>query len=99
MGLQIFFGIYLPHLHNSVSYMITNKMVSNRHVFIDQGDTRVSHVQHHNNVVQIYGCRFRDIDPHLSKVILENNRLLGSLLQNCEISTKCLVLHRGMSFL
>ena len=91
MVLKTFFGVYLPHLQNVVGDMLLNKMVDNHQPW-------VSCVQHHTSVVHKYRSRFVDLDSHWYKLISNHNRLLGSLLQRCELITKCLGLHFVMVF-
>ena len=87
--LKSFSGVYLPHLHNIVVNMLPNKMVANRHCFIDQDSNRISRVQHHTHVVHKYMCRFGYLITHLFKMVLDHNRLIDSLLWRCELGTKC----------
>ena len=95
---KIIFGVYLPHPQNIVGNMLTGKMLANHHGFLVQCATRISWIQHHTHVVQKHRCRFRELDTHWSKVILDNNIILNSLLQRYELGTKCWGLHRGLGF-
>ena len=99
IGMQNCWWFVSYSLHNIVNNVIPKNIVDKRHGFLVLVDTSISRVQHQTHVVHNYRCRFRDIDPHLYKLLSVNDRFLSSLLRSCELSTKCWGLHRGLEFL
>ena len=91
-------GLYLPHLHNIFGNMLPKEIEEKGHIFLVHIATRISRVKHHTHVVHKYKCRFGYLDNYWSKVVPYHNILLDSLLQRCELRTKCWGLHHVLVF-
>ena len=99
MGLQNCLWCVPSSPQQKIGNILSKKMVSKLYDFIFKGDTRIVLVQQHTHVFHNYMCRFLYLDTHWSKVVLEHNRLPGSLFKRCKLGTKCWGLHHVLAFL
>ena len=81
--------VYIPHLQKIVINMIPNKMVAKRKGLFFRVIPGLVTFNTTLMLSKNIDVGLQNLMPICIKVILEHNRLLGSLLQSCQLCTKC----------